>query len=136
MKGKEIIEASKSWINKAEQDLMSAETLIDSKKDRLPYLTNSIGFHSQQCIEKCLKGFLIYHQQEFRKSHDIHYLLNLCQEITDEFETIRDTASLLNDFAVNARYPGETEFSIEEAKEVFEVAKELFSLTKDILSFS
>ena len=61
----------KEWIRKAEEDLISAEVLLEASIDRIKFLTSTIGFHSQQCIEKSLKGYLIKNQKEFRKTHDM-----------------------------------------------------------------
>ena len=46
---------------------------------------------------------MIQNKREFRKSHDIIYLLNLVK-IDNRFEYLREKALLL--FAVNGRYPG------------------------------
>jgi len=124
----------KEWFKKAEEDLISAEVLLSAKKERLEFVTTTIGFHCQQCVEKCLKGFLIQHQKEFRKSHDIIYLLNLAKEIDDRFEFLREAALLLNEFAVNGRYPGyHEEFTLEEAKESYVIAKQCLTTFKNTL---
>ena len=78
MKKKEIKQISKSWLKKAKEDLITAEILLNSPEERLEFLIASIGFHSQQCVEKCLKAILTFNQIDFKRSHDIHYLLNLC----------------------------------------------------------
>lgn len=124
----------KEWYRKAEEDLISAEVLLDAKKERLEFVTATIGFHCQQCVEKCLKGFLIQQQKEFRKSHDIIYLLNLTKEIDDRFEFLREAALLLNEFAVNGRYTGYyEEFTLEEAKESYAISKQCLSTFKNTL---
>jgi len=136
MKKKEIIKISKKWLKKAKEDLITAETLLDSPEERIEFLTASIGFHSQQCVEKSLKAILIFNQKDFKRSHDIHYLLNLIEDELDSnsSEKIRDNADMLNDFAVNARYPGDYEdFDIDESKQAFQIAKLVFNIVKDIL---
>lgn len=87
--------------------MITAENLINAPKERLSFLTAAIGFHSQQCVEKSLKTFLIFKQIDLRRSHDINYLLNLCRQETDKFEEINDMTNILNDYAVNTRYPGD-----------------------------
>jgi len=136
MKNKEIKEISKSWLKKAKEDLIAAETLLDSSDERLEFLTASIGFHSQQCVEKCLKAILTFNQIDFKRSHDIHYLLNLCEDKidSDSFREIDENADVLNDFAVNARYPGDYEdFDIDESKQAFQIARTAFAVVKDII---
>jgi HEPN domain-containing protein len=41
------------WLEFARRDLEAARILLNSN-----YLANIVMFHSQQCIEKCLKAFL------------------------------------------------------------------------------
>ncbi|MFO7882924.1 MAG: hypothetical protein R6U52_10355 [Kosmotogaceae bacterium] len=41
---------------------------------------------------------------------------------------------MLNDFAVNARYPGDYEdFNIDESKQAFQTAKTVFNIVKEII---
>ncbi len=136
MKNKEVKEISKKWIKKAKEDLITAETLLDSPEERLEFLTASIGFHSQQCVEKCLKAILTFNQKDFKRSHDIHYLLNLSEDEIDSNSSnkIRENADMLNDFAVNARYPGDYEdFNIDESEQSFQIAKLVFNIVKDVI---
>ena len=44
------------WIVKAEQDHLTAETMARKKKTPVPDI---VGFHSQQCVEKYLKAYLV-----------------------------------------------------------------------------
>jgi HEPN domain-containing protein len=61
------------WIRRADEDLAVAEQL---SFDGVPYF-GSIGFHAQQAAEKFLKAFLVWHQIEFPKTHDLGKLLQL-----------------------------------------------------------
>ncbi|WXG41970.1 MAG: HEPN domain-containing protein [Candidatus Freyarchaeum deiterrae] len=61
---KEKIDLVKFWIKKAENDLITAENLLNILPE--PPL-DIICFHAQQCAEKYLKAFLIYHGIEFEK---------------------------------------------------------------------
>ena len=54
MKKKEIIKISQKWLKKAKEDLITAETLLNSPEERLEFLTGI------QCVEKCLKAILIF----------------------------------------------------------------------------
>jgi len=42
----------------------------------------TIGFHAQQAVEKCLKAVLILHEIEFRKTHNLDELVDLLKEHT------------------------------------------------------
>jgi len=127
---------SKEWLVKAEEDLLAAETLLDSSEEKYPMLSVTIGFHSQQCIEKCLKAILSFKEIDFRRSHDLYYLVNLIEEKVevDIIEAIRYHADVLNDFAVNTRYPGNyQEYDISEIKEAFNLAQEVFEVTENLM---
>jgi len=71
-------ETVKKWILLAEDDLKTAqhEFLFENP------VTRSICFHCQQCVEKYLKAYLIFHGKEIRKTHDIAILIESCSEIT------------------------------------------------------
>jgi HEPN domain-containing protein len=45
--------ATKSWLDFAHRDLEAAKILVDNE-----YVSNVVLFHSQQCVEKCLKALL------------------------------------------------------------------------------
>lgn len=125
---------TKEWLVKAKEDLMAAETLLDAPDWKIDFLLISIGFHSQQCIEKCLKGYLIYIETDFKKSHDIKYLLSLVDKKSDSFDYLNEYAKLLNEFAVNGRYPDySTQFSLEETTEVVKIARKTFELTNELI---
>jgi len=55
---KKGINLAKLWIKKAENDLVAAEHLLTARP-HTPY--DTICFHAQQCAEKYLKAFLIFH---------------------------------------------------------------------------
>lgn len=56
-----------SWLKKAEGDLRAASFLSQESGDR----GDMIGSHCQQAVEKLKKAFLVRHQIEFRKIHDL-----------------------------------------------------------------
>mgnify|MGYP000307964815 CR=1 FL=1 len=43
--------------------------------------TSTICFHAQQAVEKYLKAFLILHDIDFPRTHDVDYLLLECRKI-------------------------------------------------------
>jgi HEPN domain-containing protein len=58
---------TRSWFVKAKEDLRAAEHEFTA----VPPLLGDIVFHCQQATEKALKGFLTWHDQPFRKTHDL-----------------------------------------------------------------
>jgi HEPN domain-containing protein len=107
----------------AEGDLKTAEDELSTTE---PF-TNTICFHSQQCVEKYLKAYLSFVGKPFRKTHDISELIELCKEVDEEFEILYSlNAAKLTRYAVDIRYPDEFYIpSIEEAKEALEIAKKV-----------
>jgi len=93
------------WVEKAEGDFRTAE-----RKARVRKVPNydAVCFHAQQCAEKYLKAFLTQHQIPFRPIHDLEVLLGPVVPISPGFEFVRDLLLLLNDYAVDVRYPGES----------------------------
>ena len=61
----------KRWIFRAENDLKIAK---DELNTELP-ATDLICFHPQQCVEKYLKTFLIFHNKRLKKTHDLAVLI-------------------------------------------------------------
>jgi len=70
-----MIEAVLEWVEKAESDFQSAELVIRPPKGKPNY--DLVCFLSQQCVEKYLKGFLLFHEISFQKTHSLVVLLDL-----------------------------------------------------------
>jgi HEPN domain-containing protein len=99
------IEKVKVWLAFADEDIRMAEVAMKLKSN-VPY--RIIAFHAQQCAEKYLKAYLVYHNVEFPYTHSIRRLLDLCAEYADWVNSIVD-AKELTPYATTARYPGEDE---------------------------
>jgi len=91
------------WLDKSQEDLGVADYLL---RERLPYL-NAIGFHAQQAAEKVLKAFLVRHQLEFPKTHNLGELLDLVAQVAPALATTLGCATALNPYGVDVRYPGD-----------------------------
>lgn len=116
------------WILKAQDDEKSAKILL---KENGP--ANSICFHSHQIAEKCLKGYLVYKNQEFPKIHHLDFLLDICVKLHKEFLEIKSEILYLRPFYFETRYPGDYPlFSLKEAKQALGNAMKVkeFILTK------
>jgi HEPN domain-containing protein len=94
---------AKEWWNKAEDDLYSAGLLL--RAGEIPMPGNSC-FHSQQCAEKYLKGFLTEYEVDFPRTHQLMVLVELCTAIDPSFGEISRLARRLEGYAVSVRYPG------------------------------
>ena len=105
MKPPEVIktEFTREWIRKAESDFKTAAHLLKSSPD----LAEGTSSHCQQAAEKYLKAFLVWHQIEFPKTHDIEALLKLAGKMDDKIPEILREAIILTPYGVDYRYPGE-----------------------------
>ena len=115
-------ELLKSWIKKAEKDLLTAEHEL-SFPDAV---TESVCFHCQQAVEKFLKAYSLLLGIPFTKTHEIGELITKCEDKDKELSAFKEEADKLTDYAIDVRYPEEPfEPTLEEAKEALEIAKKI-----------
>jgi HEPN domain-containing protein len=115
-----IDEYVNKWLIKALEDFKTAKHELDLSEDET--VTSAVCFHSQQCVEKLLKAYLVYGEKEFGRTHDLVFLLSLCAQEDSDFNNI--TVNSLNFYAVDIRYPDDFYIpTIDEAKDCFEIAK-------------
>ena len=116
------------WLSKAEADLTAAEILAAAETH--DYFT--CAFHCQQAAEKLLKAFLVRHQIEFRKTHDLDQLLGLVSQAKPALQEELAPCDWLTPFGVEFRYPGDqpevdrttAQKAVAEAKRVRQVVME------------
>jgi HEPN domain-containing protein len=94
---------TEEWVFKAEEDYDSADLLLHGREAPI---TATACFHCQQCAEKYLKAFLVEHEIDFLRRHELIPLLDLCLRIDQDFGTLLKDLRRLESFAVSARYPG------------------------------
>ena len=93
------------WLVKARNDWSAAQKIFFSANPEL----DVAAFHCQQAAEKTLKSYLVLRQVGFEKIHDLRRILDLCADIDEQFNSLRDAAEPLTIFAVVFRYPGPAE---------------------------
>ena len=80
---KEQLEYLKNWLFRANEDINVIRYL---SKTELESYQSTISMHAQQAVEKFLKTFLVYHNVDFPRTHDVDFLLKECQKIDpDDF---------------------------------------------------
>jgi HEPN domain-containing protein len=95
--------AAREWVRCAEEDFDVAQALM---RRRNKHAANSIGFHSQQCVEKYLKARLEEAGHTVPRTHDLVALLQLLLPIGPLWAAFAPDLRRLNDYAVQFRYPG------------------------------
>lgn len=124
------VEDTLNWFRKAEKDLAVAILVLQAD-----YIDESL-FHCQQAVEKCLKGYLFWHGQPFKKTHDLNLLSIECTAIDFEIQAIILPVLPLTQFAVEYRYPGPvTHPSKAEATEWLDATKAVCAAIADKLPF-
>jgi HEPN domain-containing protein len=110
------------WLARADEDLSVARHLLAEK---LPY-RGAIGFHAQQAAEKFLKAYLVAHQVEFPKTHDLGRLLDLIAPVDGALATALSAAVQLTDYGVDVRYPGDlAQLDADDAERAVDCAAEV-----------
>lgn len=120
----------RKWLSKARRDLLSAKRLVRGSE---PYFDTAI-YHCQQCAEKAIKGWLVYNDRSFEKTHDLRLLVTLASEIEPKFTDWFDVAEQVSPYATAYRYPGETlEPTEDEFQKAFKAASSFYDFVCSIL---
>ena len=105
---------SDRWLEFARQDLQMAELAL---KDGI---YSQVCFHSQQCIEKCLKGLLANQGKTLPRTHSIVDLLGLLPP--DCLEELRAELGQMDIYYIATRYPDVLPGSLSSTIKFFSVA--------------
>lgn len=81
---------TESWIKDAEDELASASILLERERYK------GACYHSQQCVEKCLKALIMEKDQKLAKVHDVVELLARVKRVGWEISLPMDDAVFLN----------------------------------------
>ena len=107
------------WLARAKSSLAISKNRSD---DDIFY--EDLCFHTQQAVEKAIKGFLIFYNIEPEKTHNLVSLIKELSKYIDIPEEINETA-ILNDYAVQTRYPGDyTPIEKEEYNHAIKIAED------------
>jgi len=126
-----ILEKVRQWLEFADEDLKLARHGL-TLTGEVPY--RLIAYHAQQCVEKVLKAFLVFHGIDFPYTHNISRLMELCADQGDWVKEVQE-ADELTPFAITTRYPGEDEkVSREEALRAIAIAAKVRDIVrKDLI---
>ena len=103
----------RAWFAKAAQDRRAAEHELTAE----PPLVEDVVFHCQQLAEKAMKGFLVWHDEAFRKTHDLSEIGQKCTDLDLTLEDLCREADALTVFAWVFRYPADAEApTVDEAR--------------------
>jgi HEPN domain-containing protein len=113
----------REWLAISLQDLEAARLLAKQGTT----FAEIVLYHCQQCAEKAVKGFLIFHGQSFPRTHDVAVLVRLAGAIEAGFLSWEEIAEVLSDYATAYRYPGVDQTPDEEqVAEALEFAETIY----------
>ncbi len=117
--------AGDRWFEFARQDLQMAELALREG------IYNQVCFHSQQCVEKCVKGILANLGKSLPRTHSIVDLL--CLLPVEYLSSLREDISQLDIFYIPTRYPDTLPGSLAEGLPGREDAKDAIEATRECL---
>ena len=127
---------TKEWFDRAKEDLDVALEIISKE-----HLTNMVAFHSQQAVEKTLKGIIEEFEIGFVKIHNLERLLGIVTKQMS-LDVDLDIIKRLDEVYISTRYPGDLGLlpsgkpTIQDAKELFDFADALYHDVKNLLEQS
>ena len=134
-RSEEEIQLLRDWLAFAKENLLAAKALIS--EDFAPFHT--VCFLSQGSAEKYLKAFLIWQGWSLKKTHALSELLKYCSDYDENLVQLASECQLLNDYAIEGRYPGDLPFEgigKQDAKEAIEAAEKIEALVLERIGVS
>lgn len=125
--------ATEQWLRDCDDELSSAQVLLEHGKHR------AACFHSQQCVEKCLKSLILEKGEKPQKTHDLLELRSSVEKLGWRMELDVDDAVFLNSI-YKGRYPSEEgllpygEPTDQDARRAVESAARILRATRTVLS--
>lgn len=127
----EAIQSSKEWLEYARWDWQAANHLTTAG----PELYKIICYHCEQAVEKALKGFLVFHEVGFPRTHDLVELCKLCIEIDLRYYEIAEDCSELAGYGTQMRYPSGIQVDETEMKEALAACEVIMEFIESSLDF-
>lgn len=112
------LELVSGWLTKARHDLDSAGRLAAGAE---PILDTAI-YHCQQAAGKAIKGYLVYCDQAFDKTHDLNVLIKTAIPFHSGFSDWLEAGVELTPYATEYRYPGAEDPDMDEFEQAFRSA--------------
>lgn len=120
------------WLYYSNLDLVCAKTLFSDER-----CYNSAAFHCQQCIEKALKGYLLYKKHHLYDGHNLTWLCKQAAQTDEHFSLWIEKSALLNHYYIETRYPADIPFEIDAdtIMELIRSSSEMLSFITEIVHF-
>jgi len=122
---------TKQWFEYAARNLEVAKMMVGHGTE----FKNEIAFHVQQCIEKCTKGYLVFHEVRVSKTHKIEDLAKFIAPIDPALLPLFRGAKRISNYAVAYGSPDSEvkPISFTKAKVEVKLAEKIFNrLLKEV----
>jgi HEPN domain-containing protein len=117
------------WLEFAKRDLEAARILLNSS-----HLANVVLFHSQQCIEKCLKAYLEEKAIKIPKIHSVVKLYSMIpMDESVSFDIKEEELDMVDLVYIDTRYPSGLALlpsgfpTDNDAKEILKIAENVYA---------
>lgn len=117
------------WLDIAKEDLQVARVAL-----REGHPAHAC-FLSQQCIEKCLKAYLVARARDYPRIHNLVDLLGRCTSLDAQFADFADDCRDVDLYYVPTRYPPGIPGAIAEGTPDRKAAEDAISSAERILHF-
>ena len=114
---------------KADHDLIAANATLPTGD-----AYDTICFHAQQAVEKCLKALLALTDIEYPRRHDLGELLALAKPHYPDLCPLEDAILELAPYAVEVRYDDEVVPDAEDARTALDTATAVRALAERVLA--
>ena len=127
---------TEEWLGRAKEDLDVALEIISRE-----HLTNMVAFHSQQAVEKTLKGIIEEFEIGFVKTHNLERLLGVVNKQVN-LEVDIDFIKRLDEVYISTRYPSDLGLipsgkpSMQDANELYDFANTFYRIVAKLLEKS
>ncbi|MCB0408472.1 MAG: HEPN domain-containing protein [Bdellovibrionales bacterium] len=115
---------SLKWFQHAVEDLRFAKYGLEANP---PFLKGST-FHAQQCAEKSIKGYLVFHGKRVPRTHDLRGLAELVFEINPSLDGKIENIGDLTKYITASRYPTELEFTNDLVQQAISIASLVYEI--------
>lgn len=114
----------RQWLDKAKKDFgLARHLLLEGCGYR-----EAIAFHSQQAAEKLLKSYLVLHQIDFPRTHNLGELLDRIAARDSALAHSLVDITALNPYGVEYRYPGDfPDLTEDDAETAFRMAEKVWA---------
>ena len=90
----------KAWFKKGDDDLEVAKLVFKDGG-----FMDIVGYHLNQAIEKYLKGFLLFYNQAYPRTHNLVQLLRECSKFDHDIIDYSEDCERMNTYYIEAKYP-------------------------------